>query len=67
MSGSLANVGGVETMAIKAIEILQKDSILNKFKKNAKEIAAQFELNSIVGKYEELYNLALNKVNNEVV
>ncbi|MFD0964188.1 N-acetyl-alpha-D-glucosaminyl L-malate synthase BshA [Pseudofulvibacter geojedonensis] len=67
LSGYLANVGDVETMAVKAIEILHKDSILNKFKKNAKEIAAQFELNSVVSKYEELYNKALNKLSNEVV
>jgi len=55
VSGYLANVGDVDTMAEKAIEILQDDEVLFKFKQNAKKIAKEFDLETIVGNYEQLY------------
>jgi len=55
VSGYLANVGDVDTMGDKAIEILQNDHILSQFKQNAKNIAKEFDLEAIVGNYEQLY------------
>ena len=55
VSGYLANVGDVDTMGAKAIEILQNDEVLSKFKQNAKIVAKKFDLDAIVGNYEQLY------------
>lgn len=55
VSGYLANVGDVDTMAFKAIQILQTEKVLSRFKHNAKEVAKQFDLKTIVGDYEALY------------
>ena len=55
VSGYLANVGDVDTMGDKAIEILQDDQVLSQFKQNAKKVAKKFDLEAIVGNYEQLY------------
>jgi N-acetyl-alpha-D-glucosaminyl L-malate synthase BshA len=55
VSGYLADVGDVEKMAFKAIEILQDESVLGNFKNNAKKVAKQFDIEAIVSKYELLY------------
>ena len=55
VSGYLANVGDVDTMGTKAIEILQNDQVLSQFKQNAKKTAKKFDLEAIVGNYEQLY------------
>jgi N-acetyl-alpha-D-glucosaminyl L-malate synthase BshA len=55
VSGYLADVGDVEKMAFKAIEILQDEKVLSRFKNNAKEVAKQFDLKTIVRDYEALY------------
>lgn len=55
VSGYLANVGDVSTMAKKAIEILENDTVLNEFKANAKKVADKFDIDAIVNKYEQLY------------
>ncbi|NQY29575.1 MAG: N-acetyl-alpha-D-glucosaminyl L-malate synthase BshA [Flavobacteriaceae bacterium] len=60
VSGYLANVGDVDTMGDKAISILEDESVLNEFKKSAKEIAKKFDLEAIVGDYEQLYINAIN-------
>ena len=55
VSGYLANVGDIDTMGDKAIEILQNDQVLSQFKKDAKNVAKKFDLEAIVGNYEQLY------------
>ncbi|MDC3388038.1 N-acetyl-alpha-D-glucosaminyl L-malate synthase BshA [Flavobacteriaceae bacterium] len=55
VSGYLADVGDVEKMGFKAIEILQDESVLENFKNNAKKVAKQFDIEAIVGDYEALY------------
>ena len=63
ISGYLANVGDVDTMGAKAIKILQNDQVLSQFKKNAKIVAKKFDLEAIVGDYEQLY---VNAIKNEI-
>ena len=58
VSGYLAPVGDVETMASKAIEILKDDSVLNKFKENAFKVASKFDIVHILPMYEEIYEKA---------
>ncbi len=54
-SGYLSNVGNVEDMSQKAISILENDDILNIFKKNALEVAQNFDIINILPLYENLY------------
>ncbi|WP_417369682.1 N-acetyl-alpha-D-glucosaminyl L-malate synthase BshA [Flavobacterium beibuense] len=58
-SGYLADVGDVETMAKRAISILEDDDILLKFKNNALKVAQEFDIQNIVPLYERLYKKAL--------
>lgn len=55
VSGYLANVGDVDAMADKALSILKDEQTLIKFKQNAKRIAKEFDLETIVSDYEQLY------------
>ena len=50
----------IDAMGDKAIEILQNDQVLSQFKQNAKKIAKKFDLEAIVGDYEQLYINAIN-------
>ena len=47
-------------MAENALKILENDEILNKFKKNALEVAKQFDIKNILPLYEDLYQKAIN-------
>nr|WP_321413179.1 N-acetyl-alpha-D-glucosaminyl L-malate synthase BshA [uncultured Allomuricauda sp.] len=58
VSGYLANVGDVETMATKAIEILKDDETLERFKENAFNVASKFDIVHILPLYEDLYDKA---------
>jgi N-acetyl-alpha-D-glucosaminyl L-malate synthase BshA len=58
VSGYLANVGDVDTMAEKAIEILKDDVVLKKFKDNAFKVASKFDIVNILPLYEEIYEKA---------
>jgi N-acetyl-alpha-D-glucosaminyl L-malate synthase BshA len=58
VSGFMAPVGDVETMAQKAIEILRDDAILEKFKENAFKVASKFDIVHILPMYEEIYDKA---------
>lgn len=60
-SGYLSNVGDVEDMANNAIAILSDDNTLLKFKKNALELAKEFDIKEIMPLYEKLYEKALQK------
>lgn len=60
-SGYLANVGDVETMAKRAISILQDDKVLLQFKNNALKVAQEFDIQNVVPLYEKLYRKALKQ------
>jgi L-malate glycosyltransferase len=55
-TGYLDEVGDIEAMSRHAIEILQDDRVLNKFKIQAAAQAKKFDIQNIVPKYEALYN-----------
>ncbi len=61
VSGYLSNVGNIVEMAENALKILENEEILNNFKKNALEVAKQFDIKNILPLYEELYQKAINK------
>ncbi|HJU46481.1 MAG TPA: N-acetyl-alpha-D-glucosaminyl L-malate synthase BshA [Chitinophagaceae bacterium] len=56
VTGYMSNVGDVEDMSKKALHILGDDATLKKFKTNAVKHAREFDIHTIVPKYEELYN-----------
>lgn len=58
-SGFLSDVGNVEEMSANAIKILQDETTLNQFKRNAKEQARKFDIASIVPQYEAIYEETL--------
>ncbi|HSD15282.1 MAG TPA: N-acetyl-alpha-D-glucosaminyl L-malate synthase BshA [Flavobacterium sp.] len=60
-SGYLSDVGDVESMAKNAISILKDDSELFKFKRNAFELAKEFDIMNIMPIYEDLYQRAITK------
>ncbi len=62
-SGFLSNVGNVEEMAENALAILKSDAVLQGFKKNALEVAQQFDITAILPIYEALYHEAIESVN----
>jgi N-acetyl-alpha-D-glucosaminyl L-malate synthase BshA len=55
-TGFLANVGDVAHMSRCAIEILENDETLARFKQNAYEQACRFDIHNIVPVYEKLYS-----------
>ena len=59
VSGYLFDVGNIEGMSKKSIELLSNETILEEFKDNAQKEARKFDLNMIVGSYIEIYKLAL--------
>ncbi|WP_026916233.1 N-acetyl-alpha-D-glucosaminyl L-malate synthase BshA [Christiangramia portivictoriae] len=60
VSGFLHDVGDVDSMAKSAVSILKNDEDLQRFKRQAGETARDFDINMIVPRYEELYNIALS-------
>lgn len=60
-TGFLADVGDVETMSARAIELLSDDVMHRKFADNALKRAEQFDLHTIVPVYEELYERVLEE------
>lgn len=61
-SGYLHDVGDVDAMANSAIAILEDESELTKFKKQALIAARKYDIKEIVPKYEKLYKEALEMV-----
>lgn len=59
VSGYLSNVGDIEHMTQNALKILRDDTVLERFKANAKEVAGNFDIHEIVPVYEEIYKQAL--------
>lgn len=60
VSGFLSNVGDVDDMASKALQILRDDQTLEKFKQNAYNVASKFDIVNILPLYEEIYEKAYN-------
>ena len=61
VSGFLKDVGDVDGMSESAIYILKDKERLEQFKSNARKTAMNFDLDTIVNKYEELYINAIEK------
>lgn len=61
-SGYLSDVGDIDDMADKAIQILAEDQVLQQFKDQALIRAQDFELSKIVPHYEEFYEKVVEKV-----
>ncbi|WP_196888611.1 N-acetyl-alpha-D-glucosaminyl L-malate synthase BshA [Aureivirga sp. CE67] len=60
-TGFLSDLGDVDDMAKNAIYLLEDKERLDKFKFNAKKHAANFSLDEVLPKYEELYIKALRE------
>lgn len=56
VTGYMGNVGDVENMSRQALDILENDDRLLRFKKNAAEHAHRFDIGNIVPLYEKLYD-----------
>jgi N-acetyl-alpha-D-glucosaminyl L-malate synthase BshA len=59
VSGYLSNVGDIESMATNALKILADEATLGEFKKQAFEVAQQFDIKNILPLYEDLYQQAI--------
>jgi N-acetyl-alpha-D-glucosaminyl L-malate synthase BshA len=55
ITGYTANVGDVDLMASKAIDLLKDEALLTQFKKNALAQANRFDITVILPQYEQLY------------
>jgi len=62
VSGYLSDVGNIDEMAANAIKILENDSVLEKFKMNAREQSKSFDIHKIVPIYEKLYEKAIMEI-----
>jgi L-malate glycosyltransferase len=62
VTGMMSDVGDVEDMIKNTLYLLDNDARLNKFKKQAKERAYDFDLGKILPMYEQLYQDVLNLV-----
>jgi len=61
VSGFLSAIGDVDDMTNNALNILENTTVLETFKKNAKEAALEFDIHKIVPLYESVYDKVLNK------
>lgn len=61
VTGFLADIGDVETMAENALMLLQDPVMLETFRKNALEQAQRFDISHILPKYEAYYTKVLNQ------
>ena len=62
VSGYLADIGDVDTMVVRAKELLSNDELHSEFKKQAKQQASKFSLEKIIGKYEAIYSDAVASI-----
>jgi N-acetyl-alpha-D-glucosaminyl L-malate synthase BshA len=65
-TGYLADVGDVATMSQRAIELLSDENKLQKFKTKAAAHARLYDIETIVPRYEALYNRFLQNINSRV-
>ena len=61
VSGYLSNVGDIQHMAQNALKILSDDTVLDSFKKQARQEAMKFDTQEIVQQYEAIYKRILGK------
>ena len=62
VSGYLADIGDVDSMVVRAKELLSNDELHSQFKKQAKQQASKFSLEKIIGKYETIYSDAVASI-----
>ena len=62
VSGYLGDIGDVDTMVVRAKELLSNDELHSQFKKQAKQQASKFSLEKIIGKYETIYSDAVASI-----
>jgi L-malate glycosyltransferase len=60
-TGYMGDIGDIETMSRRAVEILEDDERLQQFKTNAAEHANHFDIHNIIPIYERLYDEVLSK------
>ncbi|HUP12604.1 MAG TPA: glycosyltransferase, partial [Niastella sp.] len=65
-TGYLADVGDVDTMSQRAIELLSDENKLQIFKTKAAAHARLYDIETIVPRYEALYNRFLQNINSRV-
>lgn len=65
-TGYLADVGDIETMSLRAIELLSDEEKLNRFKTKAAAHASLYDIETIVPRYEALYNRFLQNIGSRV-
>lgn len=65
-TGYLADVGDVETMGKRAVELLSDEVKLQKFKTKAAAHARLYDIETIIPRYEALYNRFLQNINSRV-
>ena len=61
VTGYLCDVGDVNSMAARCIELLQDEESLAVFRKNAYNQAKRFDINVVLPEYENYYRLVLDK------
>ena len=61
-SGFISNVGDVDDMSKNAIQILENDETLNRFKEGAFQRALEFDIDKILPLYEDLYSRTLASI-----
>jgi N-acetyl-alpha-D-glucosaminyl L-malate synthase BshA len=62
VTGYLATIGDVETMANYSLQLLQNPELHQEFRNNAYERAKEFSMDNIVPRYEEVYDRALASI-----
>jgi N-acetyl-alpha-D-glucosaminyl L-malate synthase BshA len=62
VTGYLATIGDVETMANYSLQLLQNPELHQEFRNNAYERAKEFSMDNIVPQYEEVYDRALASI-----
>jgi L-malate glycosyltransferase len=63
VTGFLADIGDVETMAKNALMLLEDEDMLKKFRKNALEHAKRFDISLILPQYEAYYEKVVKRFN----
>jgi len=63
VTGFLCPVGDVSMMVERSLKLLQDDSLLGQFRKNARTKAMEFTLDKILPQYEQLYLNCIDNVN----
>lgn len=59
-TGFLSEVGNIDEMAANAIQLLENEDILNKFRANALEQARKFDIENVLPYYERYYEYILS-------